>query len=263
MVSAALELLLSALQAPLRMLAHSAFVLGALTGLRLDWKSPSRDALAVTLARRLGRHRPAGVADAGVALLALQGRAVAPHLAPLLLPLLLAVPLAVLSSHPRIGAALRAVRMLWVPEERRVPRTLQRAGEQRGFADLVPLRSTMPPRVQAPAYASRRVATQRLGLALGSMAAALFVALTPGHAITPELPAAVRVQMELQAALQALPVVVETPTPVMFSADSSQKRSTRVVRERPARMIDDAVRQRALDAVQRMTTSEDWHFEPA
>ncbi len=45
--SAALELLLSALQAPLRMLAHSIFVLAALTGLRLDWKSPSRDAAAV------------------------------------------------------------------------------------------------------------------------------------------------------------------------------------------------------------------------
>ena len=45
--SALLELLLSALQAPLRMLAHSAFVLGALTGLQLDWKSPPREAAAV------------------------------------------------------------------------------------------------------------------------------------------------------------------------------------------------------------------------
>ena len=46
--SVLLEALLSALQAPLRMLAHSAFVLGALTGLRLSWKSPAREAQAVT-----------------------------------------------------------------------------------------------------------------------------------------------------------------------------------------------------------------------
>jgi hypothetical protein len=154
-----------------------------------------------------------------------------------------------------------------VPEERNVPRTLQRAGEQRGFADLVPLRSTTPPRLHVPAHAARRLAGQRLGLALGSAATALFVALTPGHAITPELPAAVRVQMELQAALQALPEVQPPSsssmmTMMMSTADSAQKR-VRVLRERPARMIDEAVRQRARDAVQRMTTSDELVFEPA
>jgi membrane glycosyltransferase len=263
LASAGVELLVSALQAPVRMLAHSAFVMGTLTGLRLDWKSPPREAQSLSwrdAARRLGLLAAPVVA---LAVLALPlGALSAPHVLPLLAALVLAVPLAVLSSHPRIGGALRAVRMLWVPEERRVPRTLQRASEQRSFADLVPLRSTTPPRLHAPAYASRRLSTQRLGLALGSAATALFIALAPGHAITPELPATVRVQMELQAALQALPVVVEAPKPVMLSVDTSNKRP-RAVRERPARMIDDAVRQRALDAVQRMTTSDDLYFEPA
>ncbi len=38
--------LLALLQAPVRMLAHSLFVLVALTGLKLDWKSPPREASA-------------------------------------------------------------------------------------------------------------------------------------------------------------------------------------------------------------------------
>ncbi len=53
--SAALELLLSALQAPVRMLAHSAFVVVALTGLRLDWKSPARAAAHVAWGDALRR----------------------------------------------------------------------------------------------------------------------------------------------------------------------------------------------------------------
>ena len=36
------------LQAPVRMLAHSLFVVVALTGLKLDWKSPPREAAAVS-----------------------------------------------------------------------------------------------------------------------------------------------------------------------------------------------------------------------
>ena len=42
--SAVLEALMSALQAPLRMAAHTVFVVGALTGLKLQWKSPPREA---------------------------------------------------------------------------------------------------------------------------------------------------------------------------------------------------------------------------
>ncbi|MEO8653188.1 MAG: glucans biosynthesis glucosyltransferase MdoH, partial [Ramlibacter sp.] len=46
--SAAAETVLALLQAPVRMLAHSLFVLVALTGLQLDWKSPPRHAAGVT-----------------------------------------------------------------------------------------------------------------------------------------------------------------------------------------------------------------------
>ena len=45
--SATVETVLALLQAPIRMLAHSLFVLVAITGLKLEWKSPPREAHAV------------------------------------------------------------------------------------------------------------------------------------------------------------------------------------------------------------------------
>ena len=62
---ALLELLLSSLQAPLRMLAHCIYVLGALTGLRLEWKSPPRGDERPRLGRRVAARRRAGAAAAG------------------------------------------------------------------------------------------------------------------------------------------------------------------------------------------------------
>ncbi|MCV4656177.1 hypothetical protein OFM13_33085, partial [Escherichia coli] len=45
--SALLEAGLSMLQAPVRMVAHTLFVLGPLTGVRIDWKSPPREAESI------------------------------------------------------------------------------------------------------------------------------------------------------------------------------------------------------------------------
>jgi hypothetical protein len=45
--SSVLESGLAIVQAPVRMLAHSLFVVVALTGIKLDWKSPPREAAAV------------------------------------------------------------------------------------------------------------------------------------------------------------------------------------------------------------------------
>ena len=55
--SALLETLVALLQAPVRMLAHSFFVLVALTGWKLEWKSPPREAEGIRwadAARKLG-----------------------------------------------------------------------------------------------------------------------------------------------------------------------------------------------------------------
>lgn len=256
--SAVFELVVSALQAPVRMLAHTTFVIGTLTGLRLDWKSPPRDATAIgwtDALRRVGLlAAPAGL----LAVLALPGDALsAPHLVPLLAALLLAVPLAVLSSHPSVGAALRGMRMLWVPEENRPPLTLRRAIEQRGFADLVPLPAPQPPRVFAPAQALRSPRVQRFSLAMGSAAVAMFVALTPRYAVTPELPVSLERQQQLYSALPAIEL------PSLMMASDSPRQPVRTIRDqRPARMIDEAVRQRARDAVQRTLSSEEI-FDPA
>ena len=94
--SAALESVLAILQAPIRMLAHSLFVLIALTGLKLEWKSPPREAHAVPWRHAVRQLAPmSGV----IALLAL-GVAVIDSsallwLMPVGLPLALAIPLAV------------------------------------------------------------------------------------------------------------------------------------------------------------------------
>ncbi len=259
--SAVLELVVSALQAPVRMLAHSTFVMGTLTGLRLEWKSPPRDATAIgwrDALRRIGLlAAPVGL----IAVLALPSDALsAPHLAPLLAALLLAVPLAVLSSHPGVGAALRRMHMLWVPEERRPPLTLRRAIEQRGFADLVPLPTPVamvPPRVFAPVRAWHSQSAQRFGLAMGSAAVAMFVALTPRYAATPELPVSLEEQVERFATLPT----VELPS-LMLASDDMRKPVRTARDQRPARMIDEALRQRARDAVQR-TMSSDEASDPA
>ncbi len=256
--SAVLELIVSALQAPVRMLAHSTFVIGTLTGLRLEWKSPPRDATAIgwrDALRRIGLlAAPVGL----IAVLALPSDALsAPHLAPLLAALLLAVPLAVLSSHPRVGAALRHVRMLWVPEEHRPPLTLRRAIEQRGFTDLVPLPTPQLQRVVAPVRAWHSQRAQRFGLAMGSAAVAMFVALTPRYAVTPELPVSLEEQVERFSTLPT----VELPS-LMLAGDEPRKPQRTVRDQRPARMIDEALRQRARDAVQR-TISIDEVSDPA
>jgi membrane glycosyltransferase len=242
--SALLELILSALQAPLRMLAHSAFVLAALTGLRLGWKSPSREAVAVAwrdAMSRIGMLAFPALA-LGLLMLMLQGGDLqAPHLAPLLLPLLLAVPFTVWSGGAGAGRLLQRAGLLAVPEERQLPSTLRRGAHKRGFHDLLP-----PPAVALPQPAMR--SRSRVVMALAS-AALLSLVLLPRAAQSPELPAwllAFEPETETPAAAPPQPLrvtAVVTPRP---------QRSRPY---RPASTIDDEVRRRAYDAVaQRLGT---------
>ena len=125
---ALLEALLSAVQAPLRMLAHSTFVLGALTGWKLEWKSPPRAAADVPWSDALRRFAPAtGLAATAIAGLALAGAPALPWLLPVAVPLLLSVPLAVWTSSAALGEALRRAGLLLVPEESTPPPLLRRA----------------------------------------------------------------------------------------------------------------------------------------
>jgi membrane glycosyltransferase len=117
---------LSMLQAPVRMAAHTLFVVAALTGLKLHWKSPPRTAQDVGwghAARRFGMVGAAAAALTGWCLLAQPQAAVL--LLPSGLPLMLAVPLIVLTSRATIGQRLLADRVLLTPEEYSVPPVLR------------------------------------------------------------------------------------------------------------------------------------------
>ena len=119
---------LSVLQAPVRMMAHTLFVVVALTGLKLDWKSPPREANDIGWADALRRFGSvsAVVACIVMLLLWLQPQATL-WLMPMGLPLLLAVPLTVLTSRSNLGQRLLAGRLLMTPEEHSAPSVLRRA----------------------------------------------------------------------------------------------------------------------------------------
>jgi membrane glycosyltransferase len=127
-LSALLEAALSLLQAPLRMVAHTLFVAGALAGWRLHWTSPPRQAADVGWRDAALRFAPAGLGVLGIALaLWLFHPQALPWLIPVGLPLLLAIPIATWTSRSGLGARWRAVGLLWVPEESRPPAVLRRA----------------------------------------------------------------------------------------------------------------------------------------
>jgi len=128
LLGTALEAGLSVLQAPVRMVAHSIFVVVALTGLKLDWKSPPREASDLYWRDAARRFAPISAAVVAVAAWA---ASVQPGallwLAPVGLPLLLAVPLVVWTSREAWGRRLRARALLLTPEEAEPPAVLQRA----------------------------------------------------------------------------------------------------------------------------------------
>ncbi len=126
--SVLLETLLALLQAPVRMLAHSLFVLVALTGWKLEWKSPPREALALSWRAAAASLAPMTLVIALLAALVASVEAQALiWLIPVGLPLLLAVPAAVLTSHIGLGTASRRNGFLLIPEEQAEPVVLRRA----------------------------------------------------------------------------------------------------------------------------------------
>jgi membrane glycosyltransferase len=126
--SAVAETLMAVLQTPVRMLAHSLFVLLAVTGLKLEWKSPPREAAAISWGEAWARLSPMtaviGLLAAAVAWVDTSALIL---LVPVALPLLLAVPLAVFTSHLSLGSWMRKRGLLLIPEESSSPAVLRRA----------------------------------------------------------------------------------------------------------------------------------------
>ncbi len=130
---------MSVLQAPLRMAAHTVFVIGALTGLKLEWKSPPREASDVSWREAAASFALPGTAVLGLcALLAALQPSTLLWIAPMALPLLLAVPITVFSSRAKLGARLRKACLLLIPEETRAPTVLRRAWTYAQLAHPLP-----------------------------------------------------------------------------------------------------------------------------
>jgi membrane glycosyltransferase len=152
-LSVFMEILFSALLAPIRMLFHTQFVLAALTGLGVHWKSPPREDAETTwgeAVRRHGVHTLLGGAWLG-GVYWLESAYASWLLLPVVAPLALSIPISVYSSRVSLGRWLRRARLLRIPEESDPPDELRRArlyasqtGTGPGFVDAV-----VHPRVNA------------------------------------------------------------------------------------------------------------------
>jgi membrane glycosyltransferase len=119
------EMLFSAMLAPIRMLFHTQFVLAALTGIAVQWKSPPREDAETSWGeafRRHGAHTLLGVAWAGGVYW------LHPSFLWWLLPvvgaLLLSIPISVYTSRVSLGRKLRAAEVFLIPEESSPPAEL-------------------------------------------------------------------------------------------------------------------------------------------
>jgi membrane glycosyltransferase len=124
------EMLFSALLAPIRMLFHTQFVSGALTGWTVQWKSPPREDAETGWGEALRRHgwqTLLGVAwAAGVYWL---NPAFLWWLLPIVGALIVSIPLSVFSSRVSQGRATRRDGYFVIPEELHPPEEILRAGD--------------------------------------------------------------------------------------------------------------------------------------
>ena len=139
------EALFSVLLAPVRMLFHAQFVLQALSGWTVQWKSPQREDCDTSWAEAFRRHllhTLLGAAWAGLIYWLNPGFLW--WLLPVVGALVICMPLSVYSSYAGLGLLLRRARLFLIPEEshppqvlRRVRRLLRAAAPTPGFVDAV------------------------------------------------------------------------------------------------------------------------------
>jgi membrane glycosyltransferase len=116
------EMLLSALLAPIRMLFHTQFVLTALAGSTVRWKSPPRGDSETGWTSALARHGVHTLVGIGWALLVWWlDPAYLWWILPVVGALILSIPLSVLTSRTALGRMLRRRRYFLIPEESHPP----------------------------------------------------------------------------------------------------------------------------------------------
>jgi membrane glycosyltransferase len=126
--SLGLECVLSALLAPIRMLFHTRFVVMALTGLKLTWRSPARDDAETTWLHALRHHglqTQVGVAWAGF--VAWLNPLFLGWVLPVAGALIVSIPLSVYTSRVRLGRRARHDGLFLIPEEIRPPKVIRAA----------------------------------------------------------------------------------------------------------------------------------------
>jgi membrane glycosyltransferase len=133
------ESILSAVLAPIRMLFHTQFVIGALARGVLGWKSPPREDAETTWGdalHRHGWHSLFGILwTAGVYWL---NPAFVWWLVPITGALALSIPVSVFTSRVLLGRRARKARLFLIPEEARPPRELRWAWNSQRQARPLP-----------------------------------------------------------------------------------------------------------------------------
>ncbi|GAA4030569.1 glucans biosynthesis glucosyltransferase MdoH [Actimicrobium antarcticum] len=165
-----IEMVFSALLAPVRMLFHSRFVAAAFLGWEMRWKSPPRDNAETGWSEALRKHGSQTllglVWGGGVYWL---NPSYLLWLLPIVGALVISVPLSVLSSRVAPGRTLRRLRLFLIPEEVQPPPAL-RATTAHLAASLAPptfADAVVDPRLNALVCAC---ATARPGLPLTTRA---------------------------------------------------------------------------------------------
>ena len=144
-LSMLLEVIFSMLLAPVRMLFHTRFVLGAFLGWAVGWKSPPRADNQTgwgEAVRRHGWHSLLGLAWGG--LVYWLNPSYEWWLLPITGSLAISIPMSVLSSRVGLGRLMRRLGLFLIPEEKYPPRELREtvahlavAKPERGFVEAV------------------------------------------------------------------------------------------------------------------------------
>jgi membrane glycosyltransferase len=151
LLGAFFEFLHSLLLAPVRMLFHTQFVLAALTGIKLDWKSPPRGDSVTGWGEAFKRHGLHSVlALLWISAIVLTSASFQWWLSPVILGLLAAIPLSAWSSRAAPGRWLLNRKVLLIPEETQQPHVLAEA--ERYAAEFASLPSVVDAVVDEAAH---------------------------------------------------------------------------------------------------------------
>jgi membrane glycosyltransferase len=142
--SVLLEILLSSLFAPIRMVFHTRFVLTNLLGYTVGWRSSAREDSETAWAEALRHH---GLDTVVAAAWGLSMHWLSPQyfwwLTPIVVALVLSVPSSVLASRVRLGERARRMGLFATPEETQPPEELRDLGDELTAATV--RRAALPP----------------------------------------------------------------------------------------------------------------------